>query len=280
MDKILLINKPSGITSFDAVRKCRHIFHEKKTGHTGTLDPEASGLMIVLTGKYTKLLPFCVKDHKSYHAEFILGIKTETEDIWGSTVEEKTPSFHTEEEIREAEKALTGDISQVPPMYSALKVNGKKLYEYARQGIVIERSPRPAHISFLHVEQLDERRFSMDATVSSGTYIRTLITDFCREINEIGSMSFLERRAVEHIRLDQAVPLDELTEDEPGTAPWNVISPEWTIAEAADEKMIRNGRALYYDSGADKIIFRRDDTLLAAYERREDGMFHCVRGLS
>ena len=279
MNKILLINKPAGMTSFDVVRKCRKIFHEKKIGHTGTLDPQASGLMIVLTGRYTKLLPFCVKDHKSYHAEFLLGIRTETEDIWGNTVEERAPSFHTEKELRRAEERFTGDILQTPPMYSAIKVNGKKLYEYARQGIVVERSPRPAHISRIHAEWIEGNRYRMDAVVSSGTYIRTLITDFCSEINEIGSMSLLERQAIENIRLEQAVRLDALTENEPGVSPADVIDPEWKLLEAEDEKMILNGRSVQLDSDDHKIMFTKEDRLLAAYERREDGLFHCVRGL-
>ena len=106
MDRILLIDKPAGMTSFDVVRKCRKIFHEKKIGHTGTLDPEASGLMIVLMGKYTKLLPFCVKDHKHYLAEFVLGIRTETEDIWGAAVDQREFREHDDEELRKTAEAF------------------------------------------------------------------------------------------------------------------------------------------------------------------------------
>ena len=156
MDAVILLNKPAGMTSFDAVAKCRRIFHERKIGHTGTLDPEASGLMIILLGKYTKLLPYCVKNHKAYQATLKLGEMTDTEDIWGTIINTKTPSIHTEAEIDNAVQSLTGDILQVPPMYSALKKDGKKLYEYARQGIEIEREARPVHISSLEVEKIDE----------------------------------------------------------------------------------------------------------------------------
>lgn len=279
MDRILLIDKPAGMTSFDVVRKCRKIFHEKKIGHTGTLDPEASGLMIVLMGKYTKLLPFCVKDHKHYLAEFVLGIRTETEDIWGAVIEEKPYGLHSDEELRSAELKFTGDILQIPPMYSALKVNGKKLYEYARQGIEIEREPRPVHISKIRVSHIEDNRYSLDAVVSSGTYIRTLITDFCKEIGESGSMSKLERRAIEHLDLSKALRLAELNGEEAGISQFEVIDPAWKIIRAKEPEMIRNGRAVRLDEESDKVIFADDQHLLAAYERRQDQLFHCVRGL-
>ena len=204
MDAVILLNKPAGMTSFDAVAKCRKIFHERKIGHTGTLDPEASGLMIILLGKYTKLLPYCVKNHKAYQATLKLGEMTDTEDIWGTVIETKTPSIHTSEEIEKAVQSLTGDILQVPPMYSALKKDGKKLYEYARQGIEIEREARPVHISSLKVEKIDETNYRMDAVVSSGTYIRTLISDFGKQLSELAIMSSLIRTKIEHLSLEDA----------------------------------------------------------------------------
>ena len=196
MDAVILLNKPAGMTSFDAVAKCRKIFHERKIGHTGTLDPEASGLMIILLGKYTKLLPYCVKNHKAYQATLKFGEMTDTEDVWGTVVETKTPTIHTEEEIAKAVQSLTGDILQVPPMYSALKKDGKKLYEYARQGIEIEREARPVHISSLKVEKIDELNYRMNAVVSSGTYIRTLIADFGKQLDELAIMASLVRTKI------------------------------------------------------------------------------------
>ena len=184
MDSVILLNKPTGMTSFDAVAKCRRILHEKKTGHTGTLDPNASGLMIVLTGKYTKLLPYCKKDRKVYHAEFSLGKKSDTGDIWGTVLDEKEPRMHTKDELEEAAASLTGNILQVPPMYSAIRKDGKRLYEYARKGIEIEREARPATVFSLDVHTENGIDFTMDATVSSGTYVRTLITDFAEKLGE------------------------------------------------------------------------------------------------
>ena len=279
MDAVILLNKPAGMTSFDAVRKCRRIFGEKKAGHTGTLDPQASGLMIILLGKYTKYLPFCVKDHKRYHAEFLLGYSTETEDIWGATVKEQEPVSHTEDEIDAAVKKLTGTISQIPPMYSAIKVNGKKLYEYARKGIEVERAPRTVTVSSLAVKHLEGNRYSMDAVVSSGTYVRTLITDFAAELGELGVMSALVREGIEHLSLADAATFEELENGIALPDPACVLNPEYHFVEAEDPAAVRNGRRLKLDTPYDYLFFTEDGLVLAAYSRQEDGLFHCERGL-
>ncbi len=281
MDGVILLNKPAGITSFDAVRNCRRIFHEKKIGHTGTLDPNASGLMIVLLGKYTKLLPYCVKDHKVYHAGFAFGVKTDTEDIWGEAVDRKEPSVHTQEELDQAAKALTGDIMQVPPMYSALKKDGHKLYELARKGIEIEREARPVTIFSLRVAQTGENDFTMDAEVSSGTYVRTLINDFAESLGEYGTMTSLVRTGIEGLTLEDAATFEDLEKGEGLIDPMKVIDPEWQIREMTEieEKLILNGRRLKLRNAADRIIAVREGRILAAYEKKEDGQYHCARGL-
>lgn len=279
MDAVILLNKPAGMTSFDAVRKCRRICNEKKIGHTGTLDPEASGLMIILLGRYTKMLPFCVKDHKAYHASFSLGKKTETEDIWGKVVAEKEYREHDDEELRQTAQAFTGMITQIPPMYSAIKHNGRRLYEYAREGIEVERQPRQAEVSFLECHHTGENTYSMDAVVSSGTYIRTLITDFCNALGEYGTMTSLKRTAIEHLTLKQACTLEELSEEIRCTDPFEVLSPEYEVVESNDLKRIGNGMRIRMDGHSDKVIFAHDGKILAAYEKRNDGLYHCQRGL-
>ena len=279
MDAVILLNKPAGMTSFDAVAKCRKIFHERKIGHTGTLDPEASGLMIILLGKYTKLLPYCVKNHKAYQATLKLGEMTDTEDIWGTIINTKTPSIHTEAEIDNAVQSLTGDILQVPPMYSALKKNGKKLYEYARQGIEIEREARPVHISTLEVEKIDETNYRMNAVVSSGTYIRTLITDFGKQLDELAIMSSLVRTKIEHLSLKDACTFEDLESGVSFLSPIQVIDPTYKIVETDRVVDIKNGKRIKLDIRDPQVIFTSNGELLAAYALQEDGLYHCLRGL-
>ena len=279
MDAVILLNKPAGMTSFDAVAKCRRIFHERKIGHTGTLDPEASGLMIILLGKYTKLLPYCVKNHKAYQATLKLGEMTDTEDIWGTIINTKTPSIHTEAEIDNAVQSLTGDILQVPPMYSALKKDGKKLYEYARQGIEIEREARPVHISTLEVEKIDKTNYRMNAVVSSGTYIRTLITDFGKQLDELAIMSSLIRTKIEHLSLKDACTFEDLESGVSFLSPIQVIDPTYKIVETDRVVDIKNGKRVKLDIQDPQVIFTSNGELLAAYSLREDGLYHCLRGL-
>ena len=279
MDAVILLNKPAGMTSFDAVAKCRRIFHERKIGHTGTLDPEASGLMIILLGKYTKLLPYCVKNHKAYQATLKLGEMTDTEDIWGTVINTKTPSIHTDVEIANAVQSLTGDILQVPPMYSALKKDGKKLYEYARQGIEIEREARPVHISSLEVEKIDETNYRMNAVVSSGTYIRTLIADFGKQLNELAIMSSLVRTKIEHLSLKDACTFEDLESGDSFLSPLQVIDPTYKIVETDQVVDIKNGKRIKLDIQDPQVIFTSKGELLAAYALQEDGLYHCLRGL-
>ena len=279
MDAVILLNKPAGMTSFDAVAKCRRIFHERKIGHTGTLDPEASGLMIILLGKYTKRVPYCVKNHKAYQATLKLGEMTDTEDIWGTIINTKTPLIHTEAEIDNAVQSLTGDILQVPPMYSALKKDGKKLYEYARQGIEIERKARPVHISTLEVEKIDETNYRMNAVVSSGTYIRTLITDFGKQLDELAIMSSLIRTKIEHLSLKDACTFEDLESGVSFLSPMQVIDPTYKIIETDRVVDIKNGKRIKLDIRDPQVIFTSNGELLAAYALQEDGLYHCLRGL-
>ena len=197
MDGILLVNKEMNMTSFDVVAKCRKILHEKRIGHTGTLDPNATGLLIILVGKYTKLLPYCVSNKKRYHSEFSFGKRSTTEDIWGDIVEEKAYQTHTKEELTKVAETMLGKSIQIPPMYSAIKINGKKLYEYARSGIEVERPQREIQVDEFKVEQIGDNLYSLDVVVSSGTYVRTLIQDYAEKLNELAVMTALERISIE-----------------------------------------------------------------------------------
>ncbi len=279
MDAVILLNKPAGITSFDAVARCRRILHERKIGHTGTLDPNASGLLIILTGRYTKLLPYCVCNHKHYQAQFLLGRATETEDIWGNTIGEIIPSEHTQEELDEVSRQLTGFSMQTPPMYSAIKVNGKKLYEYAREGKTVERTPREIYVDHLEVRHIEGNTYAMDAVVSSGTYIRTLITDYARKLNELGCMSALQRTGIDNLSLEQAMTFEQLETDPVFLKPEDVLNPDIRLIETDMPEYVRNGRDLQFDADCQYVGVLSEGRLIAVYGKRESGYYHCERGL-
>ena len=204
---------------------------------------------------------------------------TDTEDIWGTVIDTKPPTIHTSEEIHKAVQSLTGDILQVPPMYSALKKDGKKLYEYARQGIEIEREARPVHISSLEVEKIDETNYRMDAVVSSGTYIRTLIADFGKQLNELAIMSSLVRTKIEHLTLEDACNFEELEIWKRIMSPIQVIDPSYKFVETDQVTNIKNGKRIKLDITDPQVIFTSNGELLAAYALQEDGLYHCLRGL-
>ena len=174
---IINVYKEKGFTSHDVVAKLRGIVGQKKIGHTGTLDPDATGVLPVCLGKATKLCDLLTDKNKTYEAVLLLGKTTDTQDITGEVLEEKSTEALTEEKVREAIEGFIGDYEQIPPMYSALKVNGKKLYELAREGKVIERKARPVKILDIQILEIDLPKVRMEVSCSKGTYIRTLCHD-------------------------------------------------------------------------------------------------------
>ena len=206
---VLIVNKPYGITSHDVVNKIRRIYHTKKVGHTGTLDPMATGVLPVLVGNAVKASEFLVSDEKSYFAKMILGIETDTEDTSGKVLSEcdKIPS---DEEVTSAVNSFLGEYDQIPPMYSALKVGGEKLCDLARRGITVEREGRRVSVYRISAEKISEREWEIDTLVSKGTYIRTLIADIGRKLGCGAAMSALERRNAGSFSLDMSHTLEEL----------------------------------------------------------------------
>ena len=192
---IIVIHKEKGFTSHDVVAKLRGILHMKKIGHTGTLDPDATGVLPVALGKGTKLVDLLTDKEKTYEAVLHLGIDTDTQDMSGTVLEER-PVNVTEEEVRKVLKSFVGEQLQVPPMYSALKVNGKKLYELAREGKTVERKARP--VCFYEIEPLEFHLplVKIRVTCSKGTYIRTLCHDIGEKLGCGGCMEELLRSMV------------------------------------------------------------------------------------
>ena len=278
-DGILPIYKERGMTSHDVVFKARKILKMKKIGHSGTLDPEVDGVLLLLLGGATKVSDYAMDLGKSYRAEVCLGIKTTTEDLTGEILEERTVEGIDISEIKGILKTMVGEIEQTPPIYSAVKVNGRKLYEYARQGIEIEREARPVHISSLEVEKIDETNYRMNAVVSSGTYIRTLIADFGKQLNELAIMSSLVRTKIEHLSLKDACTFEDLESSDSFLSPLQVIDPTYKIVETDQVVDIKNGKRIKLDITDPQVIFTSNGKLLAAYALQEDGLYHCLRGL-
>lgn len=214
MDGIILINKEAGITSFGVVSKIRKIFNTKKVGHCGTLDPEATGVLPVMIGQATKLSKYLVEHDKEYVATVKFGVKTDSADRMGNVVEEDGFKLDIEKEsfYREVFSKLVGKQKQVPPMYSAIKMNGKKLYEYARAGIEVEREARDIEIYSINIENInfDTNEIVFRTRCSKGTYIRTLCESLAESIGTIGYMKSLTRTQVDNFRIEDSIKLSEL----------------------------------------------------------------------
>ena len=206
---IINIYKEKGFTSFDVVAKSRGIFKQKKIGHTGTLDPDAEGVLPVCFGKATKVCDLLTEKNKEYRAVMLLGKVTDTQDISGTVLEEHEVNV-SEEAVKEAVMSFLGDIMQVPPMYSALKVNGQKLCDLAREGITVERKARPVTIHELEILDMDLPRVTMRVKCSKGTYIRTLCEDIGAKIGCGACMESLLRTKVSEFLIEDAIKLSEL----------------------------------------------------------------------
>ncbi|MDT0694835.1 tRNA pseudouridine(55) synthase TruB [Mammaliicoccus sciuri] len=219
LDGILAIHKEVGMTSHDVVFKLRKILKTKKVGHTGTLDPEVSGVLPICVGKATRVSDYVMESGKSYRAEVTIGVSTTTEDQTGEIVDQKRvdQNLWDKDEIIATLKQLEGDIEQIPPMYSAVKVNGKKLYEYARKNIEIERPVRRVHINSINlisdiIYENDICKFEIEVECGKGTYIRTLATQIGALLNYPAHMSHLIRLKSGGFTLNQAIKLDDLRE--------------------------------------------------------------------
>ena len=212
MDGIVIINKEKEYTSHDVVAKVKKILNEKKVGHTGTLDPNATGVLPILLGKGTKLSKYLINHNKIYEATLKLGEKTDTADIEGKITEEKDVKKEnlSQENVTKVLKEFIGKSKQVPPMYSAIKVNGKKLYEYARKGQTIEIKPREIEIYGIELLNINNNEIAFKVHCSKGTYIRTLCENIAEKLETVGYMKELKRIEVGEFNIKNAITLKEL----------------------------------------------------------------------
>ena len=254
---IIAIDKPCGITSHDVVYKIRKLFGTARVGHTGTLDPMATGVLVVLIGRAAKACEYISKDSKRYIATLRLGYETNTEDITGDIISDRIMSdddvYPTLQEVKSAASKFVGNIIQIPPMYSALKVGGKKLCDLAREGIEVERQGREITVYSIDVTPTENKReFMLDVHCSGGTYIRTLCADIGKALMTGGVMATLRRSEASGISLDKSYTLESLA-DMSEEKRWEKIIPTENLftnlekikLPAFYEKLFRDGCPIY-----------------------------------
>ena len=280
MNGILLMDKEPDWTSNDVVVKLKGILHERRIGHSGTLDPMATGLLTVFVGRATRAVQFAESDSKRYRAALRLGITTDTQDITGNILEQKDATV-TQAELEAVLERFRGEIEQVPPMYSAIQIGGKRLYEIARKGGTVERTPRPVTIHELNIVGREGEDWLLDVRCSKGTYIRTLCHDIGAALGCGGCMSALRRTEAGAFRVDDAITISEAQrlrdagEIEQRLLPVDMLfSREKTCtASAQEEKRIRCGTEyrtelpdglyrVYGESGAFLMLGRAEDGVM------------------
>ena len=284
---VMNVHKEKGYTSHDVVAKLRRITGQKKIGHTGTLDPDATGVLPVCLGKGTKLCGLLTDEDKTYETVLLLGKVTDTQDISGKVLSEKSADFLTAEDVEDAVFSFLGEYGQMPPMYSALKVNGKKLYELARNGQTVERKIRRVNIADIKILELSLPRVRMAVTCSKGTYIRTLCHDIGEKLGCGGCMEELTRTRVGRFAIEDSRTLEEIEHHilEGKTAELIVPVDEMfdgtvrgSVADAW-ESAARNGGSLPKDAvTCQKVVldkervrlYDREGRFIALYRWREE----------
>lgn len=211
MEGIIVVNKPEGITSFDVIRKLKKILKTKKIGHTGTLDPLATGVMLMCVGKATKLASDLEAKDKVYIADFDIGYATDTYDIEGKKIAENIIEV-SKENLEQSIKKFIGNIKQVPPMYSAIKIDGNKLYHLARKGIEVERPERDVTIEYINLLDFKDNKAKIETKVSKGCYIRSLIFDIGQDLGTYATMTALQRKQVGDYSLENSYTLEQIEE--------------------------------------------------------------------
>ena len=280
---IIVIDKPSDWTSMDVCAKLRGRFHEKRVGHGGTLDPMATGVLPVFLGRATRAVTFASESEKEYQFGLKLGVVTNTQDVTGEIVRQ-TPFIGTAEDLLAVLPTFRGDIQQVPPMYSAIKINGQKLYDLARKGREVERAPRPVTIHALELEdQLGPDEFLLRVRCSKGTYVRTLCHDIGAAVGCGGCMSSLRRTMAAGFTLADSVTLDAVLQADDPAALLLPVDAYFSgypdlVADPEQEKRISNGAALPMPGLPDGRyrVYGQDGTFLAL-SQGENGVLTTVK---
>lgn len=267
MDQLFVVNKPRCFTSRDVVNKLSKILKIKKIGHTGTLDPIATGVLVCLTGKYTKLVDLLTSLDKEYIAEIKVGIKTDTGDITGNVIEVKNKAI-SKSDVEKVFVEFPKKYLQTVPKYSAVKINGKKLYEYARENIEVELPKREVNIYSLELIEFNEDIIKFRTHVSKGTYIRSLIEDICDNLGIVGTMNSLVRTKQGKFDISDAKTLEEIGKNSlKGKNIHEFLDyPCVNINDNEIKKVVNGGKIKNNYNIKDKVILMRDNVDLAIYE--------------
>ena len=272
MDGIVLINKEKNCTSRDVVNQVSKILKTKKIGHTGTLDPIATGVLVLCIGKATKLVEVITSYDKEYEAEVILGIKTDTKDITGKILKEEK-AIISKENIEECLKKMIGTYNQTVPIYSAVKINGKKLYEYARNNEEIKLPKRKVTIKELKLisditYEKEKTKFKIKCHVSKGTYIRSLIEDIATNLNTIGTMENLKRTKQGNFQITSANTIQDIENNKFKIYPIEEILEKFYKIEMTDDLYfkIKNGSIIKNNYNHDIVAFTKNDKVIAIYK--------------
>ena len=267
MNGILVVNKEPNMTSRDVVNILTKFFNTKKIGHTGTLDPIAEGVLVICLGKYTKLCDLLTSKYKEYIATIKLGIKTDTSDITGTVIEKKDFNI-TKEQIIEVLNSFKGESLQQVPIYSAVKVKGKKLYEYAREGKEVELPTRNINITSIELISFNNDEIVFKTTVSKGTYIRSLIEDICTKLNTVGTMSKLVRTKQGEFSIEKSYTLEDIKNNN-----YKLLSLEEVLKDMEsidiDENLLKpvnNGAVINKIFKGDMACLKYDNKILAIYK--------------
>ena len=280
MDGIILINKPLNCTSHDVVNKVRKICHTKKVGHCGTLDPLASGVLVLCINKATKALQFITSEDKEYIATITLGKATDTYDLEGKITSEKEyQNDLTLKQVEETLKTFLGKQKQVPPIYSAIKVNGKKLYEYARNNEKVEIEPRDIEIYSLELLSFEKNEIKIQTHCSKGTYIRSLCVDIASALGYPGVMSSLIRTKSGHFALEDCITLEDLEQNPNQCIPIEEAFKDFKSLMIEDEKIVYHGKTISSFLEGQVAIKNKEGKILAIYEQVGKNTLKSVRGL-
>ena len=267
MDGILIVNKPKGLTSRDVVNELCKIFNTKKIGHTGTLDPLAEGVLVVCIGKATKLVDIITSMEKEYIAGVKLGILTDTLDTDGNILKEDNCILN-KENLLDTFNYFTKEYMQKVPIYSAVKINGKKLYEYAREGIDVKLPERLVSIKKIELLKVDDSYYEFKTLVSKGTYIRSLIYDINTSLNIIGSMNMLIRTKQGKYKIEESYTLEDIKNNNYKILPIESIIDNNDFIKIDDSfyKIIKNGSIIENKYDKDFVNFMYNDKLIAIYK--------------
>lgn len=271
MNGILIVNKPTNMTSRDVVNHLNFVFHTKKIGHTGTLDPLATGVLVIAIGSYTKLVNALTSLDKEYIAEIKLGVKTDTGDITGNVIEEDYNYNLTSEEIIKVFEEFPDFYEQTVPKYSAIKINGKKLYEYARENVEVDLPKRFVNVNSLELLEYNSGIIKFKTRVSKGTYIRSLIEDLCSKMGVLGTMNSLIRTKQGSFDIKNAIDLNKVTYETKLLDAKEVLGTKKLLINKDDKKLVENGNKLQkeVDDGYYDLYYKNNKIALYKFSYNE-----------